>query len=414
MGIMKKLAAGTALAICAGSAAYADCGIAGGNISVLANDFPALHAVVNKAEECASDSVTFAKNHTAQHRDIQVAALTAEPAEYTTAIVANSSIVPLMNGGLIRPLNDLVAKHGQHLKKNQLITIDGEVMAVAFMANAQHLVVRKDILDQVGMEIPSTYEEVLAAAKAIKDAGILEHPFTMLTKSDWNLGEEFVNMYLGHDGQFFKPGTAEPNVNNETGVATLNMLKALTEYSNPDFLTYNTATVAPIWEAGNLAIAQMWGSSMGQLLDDEGSTEEVVANTVPVGAMTVGGGTSPASSLWWDGFTIAANISDEDAEATFIAMVNGVSDEMVMEGDNNDKAVWLMDAYQPGMAAEGISATAAAGAEPYPMLPYMGLLHAAFSAELPDFLQGNESAEQTLADIEAAYVTSAKEAGFLQ
>jgi len=414
MDIIKGLAAGTALAIWAGGAAHADCGIAAGNISVLANDFPALRAVVSKAAECAGDDVTFSTNHTAEHRDIQVAALTADPAEYTTAIVANSSIVPLLNDGLIRPLDDLVSKHGQHLKKNQLITIDGKVMAVAFMANAQHLVVRDDILQRLGLGRPSTYEEVLAAAKAIRDAGVMEHPFAMLTKSDWNLGEEFVNMYLGHGGQFFKPGTAEPNVRNEIGVATLNMLKSLTEYSNPDFLTYNTATVAPIWEAGNLAMAQMWGSSVGQLLDDEGSTAEVIDNTVPLGAMTVASGSSPASSLWWDGFTIATNISDEDAEATFIAMVHGISDEMVMEGDNNDKAVWLMDAFRPGPAAEGISATAAAGAQPYPMLPYMGLLHSAFSAELPDFLQGSESADQTLADIEAAYITSAKESGFLQ
>jgi len=190
------------------------------------------------------------------------------------------------------------------------------------------------------------------------------------------------------------------------------MLKALTEYSNPDFLTYNTAAVAPIWEAGNLALAEMWGSSAGQLLDDEGSTPEVVNNTVLARAPTVAGGSTPSSTLWWDGFTIARNISDEDAEASFIAMVNGVSDGMVME--NNDKAVWLMDAYVPGKAAGGIAATAAAGAEPYPMLPYMGLLHAAFFAELPDFLQGNESAEQTLADIEAGYVTAAREQGFLQ
>ena len=40
------------------------------------------------------------------------------------------------------------------------------------------------------------------------------------------------------------------------------------EYSNPDFLTYNTAAVAPLWESGELAMAEMWGSSMGGLLDD--------------------------------------------------------------------------------------------------------------------------------------------------
>lgn len=400
-----------ALAFSAGSA-FAGCGISGGNISVLANDFPALHAVVSTAEECAGDGVTFAKNHTSEHRTIQVAALTANPAEYTSVIIANSSIVPLLNNDLIRPLDDLVAKHGADLGRNQLITIDGRIMAVAFMANAQHLVVREDILDQVGMAAPTTYEEVVEVAAAIRDAGILEYPFAMLTKSDWNLGEEFVNMYIGHGGQFFKAGTAEPAVNNEQGVATLNMLKSLMEYSNPDFLTYNTAAVAPIWEAGNLAMAEMWGSSMGQLIDDEGSTAEIAGNTAPVGAPTVAGGSTPASTLWWDGFTIAKNISDEDAEASFIAMVNGVSDEMVMA--NNDKAVWLSDAYQPGKAAAGVAAVASMGAEPYPMLPYMGLLHTAFFEELPDFLQGNESAEQTLTDIEASYIAKAKEAGFLQ
>ena len=394
------------------TSAFAGCGISSGNISVLANDFPALHAVVSTAEECAGDGVTFSKNHTAQHNEISVAALSANPAEYTAKIVANSSIVPLLNDGLIRPLDDLVAKHGASLKPNQLIKIDGKIMAVAFMANAQHLFVRQDILDQVGKNAPTSWEEVLDVSKAIRDAGIMEYPFAALFKSDWNLGEEFVNMYLGHGGQFFEPGTAKPAINNETGIATLNMLKSLADYTNPDFLTYNTSTVAPLWESGEIAIAQLWGSTGGQLLDDEGSTPEIVAATVPLAAPTVGGGNTPASTLWWDGFTIAKNISDEDAEATFIAMVHGISDDMVMA--NNDKAVWLMDAYKPGKAAEGVAATAGAGAEPYPMLPFMGLMHQAFFQELPDFLQGNESAEQTLADIEAAYVTAATEQGFLK
>ncbi|MEM9049653.1 MAG: extracellular solute-binding protein [Pseudomonadota bacterium] len=411
MSMMKAAALGAVATLLAGTV-QAGCGIPGGTINVLANDFPALHAVVSTAEECAGDGVTFSKNHTAQHNEISVAALTPNPAEYTAVIVANSSIVPLLNEGLIRPLDDLVEKFGQGLNKNQLITIDGKVMAIAFMANAQHLYVREDILVEIGKPMPTTYEEVIETAEAIRAAGIMQYPFAMLTKSDWNLGEEFVNLYLGHGGTFFKPGTAEPAVNNPTGVATLEMMKALLEYSNPDFLTYNTSTVVPIWEAGELAMAQLWGSSGGTLYDDEGSTPEIVAATTPLGAMTVAGLGIPASTLWWDGFTIAANISDADAEATFRAMVHGISPDMVAE--HNDRAVWLIKGYEPGKAAEGITATAAAGAQPYPMLPYMGLLHQAFFNELPDFLQGNEAPEQTLADIEANYIAAAKEAGFLQ
>ena len=90
--------------------------------------------------------------------------MSGNPAEYTSAIIANSSIVALMNNDVIRPLDALVAKHGKSLKKNQLITIDGKVMAVAFMANAQHLVYREDVLKKIGVQPPKTYEDMLAAA----------------------------------------------------------------------------------------------------------------------------------------------------------------------------------------------------------------------------------------------------------
>ena len=81
---------------------------------------------------------------------------------------------------------------------------------------------------------------------------------------------------------------------------------------------------------------------------------------------------------------------------------------------NNNAAVWLMDGYTPGAPAAGVAATAAAGARPYPMLPYVGLMHTAIGNELAQFLQGQESAEQALADVEAAYIAAAREQGFLQ
>ena len=42
------------------------------------------------------------------------------------------------------------------------------------------------------------------------------------------------------------------------------------------------------------------------------------------------------------------------------------------------------------------------------------LVHGALGGEISDFLQGAESAEQALADVEAAYTTAAKEKGFLK
>ena len=168
---------------------------------------------------------TLKVNHTSEHSNLAMAALSADPAEYSARIAANSSIVPLMNEGLIRPMDDLVAKYGEGLQKSQLITIDGKVMAIAFMANTQHIYYREDILNELGLAVPTTYEEVVAAAEKMRSSGKLLNPYAAAYKAGWNLAEEFVNMYLGHGGEFFKPGSAEPSINNAKGVATLEMFK---------------------------------------------------------------------------------------------------------------------------------------------------------------------------------------------
>ncbi|MEP5729885.1 MAG: extracellular solute-binding protein [Sulfitobacter sp.] len=409
---LKTITAAGAFALLGGTA-MAGCGISSGNINVLSNDFPAIQAVTAAASKCAGDGVTFEANLNKDHKDIMVAALTANPAQYSSVIVSNSTLVTLMNDGLLRPIDDLVAKHGAGLNKSQLITVGGKTMAVAFMANAQHLFTRTDVLEKAGVEgIPATYEDVIAAAEKIRAAGLMEYPVALNTKAGWNLAEEFVNMYMGTGAEFFKAGTAEASVNNEHGVATLNMLKDLVAYSNPDYLTYDSNATQAEWEAGNLALATMWGSRGGAVLDDEGSSAEVVSGTVLSAAPTWGNNARPASTLWWDGIAISTNVSDEDAEATFIALMNGTTTEVVKA--NNDAAVWLVDGYEPSPASAGIAGTASGGAAPYPMLPFMGALHTALGAEISDFLQGSESAEQALADVEAAYSAAATEQGFLK
>ena len=379
-------------------------------VSIVGNEFPAIHAVADGAKVCRGSEVK--ANLTADHQKINVAGMSGNPAEYTSAIIANSSIVALMNNDVIRPLDDLVAKHGKGLKKNQLITINGKVMAVAFMANAQHLVYRSDILEKAGISAPKTYEEMLAGAKIIKDKGLMDYPLGGAYKAGWNLAQEFTNMYIGHGGEFFKSGSAEVSINNAKGVATLEMLKALSAYMNPDFLTHDSNATSAEWKAGNVAMMNMWGSRMGPLMDPEQSTPTVVKTTTLGDPMTVGGGSTPATTLWWDGWTVAKNISDAEAEATFIAMMNGINPKR-LDDKMMPLAVWLIEGFKPGPANVGVAAAARMNAIPYPMLPYQGLLHSALGSEIVDFMQGKEDAATALADVEAAYTAAAKEKGFL-
>jgi len=393
-------------------AALADCPDVAGSVRLLSNELPAMQAIAARASRCATDQLEFTADQTAEHKDIQVAALTSDPAAYTTAIVANSSSVPLLNADLLRPLDDLVERYGENLTESQLITIDGKVMAVAFMANAQHLFYREDVLKEAGVPVPTTYEEVLAALESIREQGLMDTPFTSTFAAGWDLGEEFVNLYLGHGGEFFESGSARPSIANEKGVATLELLKALSGYMNPDFLTFDTNAAQAEWEEGRAAMMTLWGSRAGATLDDENSTPEVVDNTVLVAAPTVAGNDIPATTLWWDGIVIAKNVDDADAEASFRVMMEGIAPALAQE--EPDAAVWLIDGFEPGPMAAGVSASAAGGAKPYPMLPYMGILHTAISTELVDFMQGKESAEKALEDAETAYLTAARESGFVE
>ena len=83
-------------------------------VSIVGNEFPAIQTV-SRSKECKGAKVT--ANLTADHQKINVAGMSSQPAEYTSAIVANTSIVALLNNDLIRPLDDLVKKHGKDLRK---------------------------------------------------------------------------------------------------------------------------------------------------------------------------------------------------------------------------------------------------------------------------------------------------------
>ncbi len=408
--LLKKLAVAGAFSLMATTSISA-CEIAG-RVSIVGNEFPAIQTVGAGAQECSGAEVS--ANLTADHQKINVAGMQGNPAEYTSAIIANSSIVALMNEDVIRPLDDLVAKHGGDLKPNQLITIDGKVMAVAFMANAQHLVYRSDVLEEIGVEPPKSYEELLDAAQMIVDKGLMDHPVGGAYKAGWNLAQEFTNMYIGYGGEFFKPGTAEVSINNDAGIAALEMMKSLSAYMNPDFLTHDSNATNAEFRAGNVALMNMWGSRAATMTEAEGVTDEVKAGFAIAGPMTVGGGETPATTLWWDGWTVAKNVSDEEAEATFVALKHAIRPDILGDDDVAKQAVWLIDGYEPTEAAVGVFDAANRGSVPYPMLPFQGLLHTALGAELVDFMNGAESAEQALSDVEAAYGAAAKEKGFLQ
>ncbi len=395
-----------ALLLPVANAAHASCGFENETpIKVLASQVSAWKAITDAMAACGNVEVELDQ----AFRDKQPDAFAADPATIHIGGVANTSIVPLLEADSIRPLDDLVAKHGQHLSSRELIKIDGKIMAIATMLNTQHLMYRKDILEELSLEPPGNYDGLIATANVIKDSGLIDYPLGGTYKTGWDLAEEFVNLYLGF-GDDFVTEDKKPAINGETGLKTLRMMKALSDLMPPDYLEADSTTVQEQMQRGEIAMANLWASRAPAMNDpDKSQVVDLVGMDSAPRVIEAG---KPATTLWWDGIVIAKNISDDEAEAAFKVALEGMDEGMVKA--NNNLAVWLVDGYMPPETARGAIATAVTGAIYYPSTVEMSLMHSALGDHLAGFFKGEATAEETLAAVEKAYLDAAEASGLTQ
>jgi multiple sugar transport system substrate-binding protein len=399
---LKKLSIAAAVSAFSAGAAFAEC-TNDVPISTISNAFPAYETMTAAMQACGNVTSELDKDHRLKIVD----AFSANPSLYSMTSLTNSTSVPMIDADLLRPLDDLIAAHGQDLSPNQFITIDGKVMAIAAFANTQHLMYRQDILSDLGIEPPTSWDEYIAAAEAIKEAGVVDYPIGHYFMDGWNLGFVFVNHYLGEGGEFFDD-TWMPTINNEKGVAVLERMAKLAEFMDPEYLVSDTTFVTKQLQQGDIAMANLWASRAGAVNDPAESTVpgQIVMAPSLMGSERMG------ATVWWDGWAIAKNISDEEAEAAFKMIVASMTPEIIAE--HNDDALWLAPGFAPGDAAVGAAETFASGmAAPYPMNKFIGPMHNALGAGIAAYLTGDKDAATTLADIEAAYVTDAREKGLI-
>ena len=378
-----------AAAVLGASSAHAACSFDNDvEIKALTAGFQAWKSATAAMAECGG----FEAELDQEFRVKQPAAFAANPALYQLGGVANGTLTPLVEAGTIRPLDDLVAQYGAELTENQLIRVDGKIMAIAMMVNAQHLMYRADIFDDLGLAVPETWDNVLDASAAIQASGAMQYPLGMTFNAGWSLGQEFNNIFVGFGGAHFD-AAGQPAVNGEAGRRTLQLMKALTAYMDPEFFTADATAVQRKMQQGEIAIAQMWASRAGAMDD---AAESTVVGKVALAAAPRALPDGPASStLFWDGFVIPANITDAQAEAAFRVALEGIDRDMA--DAHRDDAVWLAKGHEPGPLAAGVIASVANGAPTYPSTPRMGLIHGAISRAVGAFLAGDLEADAALA-----------------
>jgi ABC-type glycerol-3-phosphate transport system substrate-binding protein len=404
--MLKTLLAAAAMSVALAAPAYAACAFRNTvPVRSLTAAFESWKVVTAAMAECGNVQSELDQ----EFRRKQPDAFAANPALYQIGGVANGTLVPLLNANTIRPLDDLVAKFGQQLQPNQLIRIQGRVMAVAMQVNAQHFMYREDIFQELGIAPPATWDDVLAAAEKIKASGKVAFPLGATMRTGFDLSQEFINLFLGYGGRFTNPDNT-PSIRGDAGIKTLEMMRRLSAYMDPVYLTADSTFVQRQLQQGRVAMANLWATRAAAM--DDARESQVAGKIVMAAAPAAVPGGPSATTLWWDGIVIARNTSDAEAEAAFRVAMEGIDEEMVRA--NNNVAVWLIRGYQPNRLSQGVVASAMNRAPSYPSTSAMGLMGAIIGERVADFMAGRRTAPETLADIEAAYTSRAKEQGLIR
>jgi len=391
--------------------AQAACGIDGsGRVDVITNFFNVYEVLRDEMEACGTDSLEINVKANTEYRQEMERAFAGDSSPWDGAGVANSSITLLQAKGQLMPLDDLVEKYRDEyeIEDRMLIRFGDKVMALAFMVNAQHLFYRTDIFAEHGIEVPTTYEELLAAAETIGGVEPDIFPFAAAFGNSWELGNEYVNLLLANGGQMFDPATSEPTFQSPEAVEALKMMGRLYEHMSPNALSMDFGDVKRQLQQGEAAMAILWGNEASDMDDADQSTVVGDMGFAPAPAMEAGG--VPASTFWWDGYVIPRNL-DGDADLAFQVIAHALRPETVAQ--NNGVTLWLRSNYEPTRFTGAIIETVEKGVPPYPMNPQTALAHSALGENIADFIVGKETAEASLADAAADYLAAARDQGLI-
>ena len=204
--------------------------------------------------------------------------------------------------------------------------INGEQMAVPFMAGVGLMTYRKDVLEEVGQEVPETWEDMLKVAAAVNKGDQSAIALRAVPGQGFNMFI-FPMIMRAYGGNFFKDytgGDLTPALNSPENLEALNVyIKLINEYAPQGAGNFNFAEVLAAAQNGQIVFAVEGTGIVSQIVDpDKSKFAEQTALALPPGGPE---GRSPALGV--HGLGIPANAANSEAAAKFIEWA--VSEETV-------------------------------------------------------------------------------------
>lgn len=273
----------------------------------------------------------------------------------------------------LRPLDDLVEEFSAEYGLDQIdenmkaaMTYEDQLYALPMQAQMFIMAYRKDVFEKLGLEAPTTFEELREAARKIQESGEMKHPLAL----PWLASADIVTAYdaaLGSLGTpLTNPDDLTANLDSDASKQALEELKSLKEFMDPQVTTFDQPAVQQQLFNGSAAIAIMFSGRMNDLIQQKNTRfYDKFAFAAPP---TVGDGSLQYSALSVDGWSIPVN-TEVDEKLLFELIASAVSEDASkasVPAAYPARKGMVSDDSSPYATAANEAIASAPPAEPYP------------------------------------------------
>lgn len=304
------------------------------------------------------------------------------------------------------PLNDLWDEYADDYGLDEIsesmvegMSYDGDIYAIPMQAQMFVMAYRTDVFEDLGLEVPTTFDEMITAAEAIQAEGLMEYPIALpwLATSDVSTGFQAAMNSLGAD---FVNADGDVTLDGPEAKQAVEAMLALKPYMDPQVTTFDQPKVQQQMFNGTAAMSIMFSGRMIDLTLPENSKLSDSFGFAGAPKLTADADYS-YNRLSIDGWSIPFN-TKLDHDMLFQMMASAVSE------DASTASVPAAYPAREGMVTEenspyGEAANdSIASAMPPIVSPVLADLTNEIRPILVEILNGNVSVDDGLAQMQSA------------
>ena len=332
---------------------------------------------------------------------------------------ANAQVAEWGGPGWLMPLNDLVDKYRDEYNLDDIpeaawegATIDGNIYGVPIVGNSLHLIYRQDVFDELGLEVPETYDEVIEVCNTIGlDNPDWDMPFTVNLSAGWAWEIEFFQMQRAFGGKFLDENN-NATFNDETGVQAVEKLIEIADACmGIDGYSFGLNDQEVAIQLGTLPATNMWASRAANMSDpDRTDLGDVIAYAPAPRAVADG---PRAGSAWNDFYMIPATATN-DPDLIFRIIMEAADQRSQQDAAKVGMATRLAVAEYGGPYLPAANQTIIEGVGIYDKNQAVGIVRAKLGEFLPLVGTGEMTAQEALDAAAEAYTQEATAQGFIK